>query len=136
MKSSSNTTDFDDKLFFQVITESMKKLFICPVGCHYSIQKPEKEDEQSDGIQQFRFVLDKIDSVHNIADGKIIQVTKDGPRSQVIIEHDNGIQTWFMADFAYGVPSAGVELRQGDIIGHCKEFYLAVCISPKTLFPG
>lgn len=135
MKSSANTTDYDDKLFFQVITESLKKIFICPVNCHYTIQKPEKEDAQ-DGIQQFLFVLDKVDAIYNMAAGKIIQVSKDGPRSQIIIEHENGLQTMYLADFVYGIPDAGVDLRQGDIIGHCKDFYLAICVSPETLFPG
>lgn len=136
MKSTNNTTSFDDKLFYQAVTESLKKLFICPVSCSYTLEQPEKEDTQSDGLQQFLFVLNKVEAVHNMADGKIVQVTKDGTQAQVIIEHDNGIQTWFMADFVYGVPSAGVDLHQGDIIGHTKKFWLAVYISPKSIFPG
>lgn len=135
MKSTNNTTDFDDKLFFQVITESMKKVFVCPASSHYTIDQPE-EVNKKDCIHQFIFKQDKIDAVHCMADGTIVQVTKDGNRSQVFIEHENGISTWFMADFVYGVPAVGVTMRQGEIIGHSKDFYVGVFVSPKSLFPG
>lgn len=136
MKSTTNTTEYDDKLFYQVITESCKKIFICPAKGHFKLEQPEKDNTKNDGIQQFIFIQDKVDQVVNMAAGKITQVTKEGNRSQVVIEHDNGITSWYMADFVYGVPAVGVELRQGDIIGHCKEFYLAIMISPKIIFTG
>lgn len=133
LKSSNNTTDYDDKLFFQVATESLKKLFICPAKQPYTLYQPlDKGDE--DGLQLFTFCRDKVEPVYCMADGKIVQVSSDGKNGQVYIEHENGLQTWFMADFVYGDPKVGVTLKQGDIIGHCKDFSCGIFVSPKTLF--
>ena len=83
MKSLSNTTEYDDKLFFQIISDSFKKLFICPCDKPFQIKKTKKTN----------IIIEK-PGKHKVkasATGKIIYSADN----ILILEHENNIYTTY-----------------------------------------
>lgn len=81
MKSPSNKTKYDDKLFFQIISDSLKKLFICPCEKPFTIKKTKNTNIQ----------IEKTGThpVLSSAAGKIIHTSED----TLILEHENNLYT-------------------------------------------
>mgnify|MGYP003331328448 CR=1 FL=1 len=127
MRSLSNKTNYDDELFYNTITSSLKTVFICPVEGPYKIKN--KNNNQKLLIQ-----AEKTIPVKAAADGTVIQVQTSEQETTIILEHKNKIVTKYTPLKSSPIKPK-TKVSQGDILGYAKEFTFTIRIDSSILFP-
>lgn len=118
MKSKTNKTNYDDKLFYQAIISSLEQLITNPA-----------EQELKALEHSVQIAHTKAFDVYATAPGTITITEK-----QIRIQHENNISTVYTNVIALKDIKTGHEVNQNDKIGQCiKECEIKLEINPTFL---
>ena len=130
MKSLSNKTEYDDELFYNTITSSLKTIFQCPIEGPYSITS---HNDTGTSRKELVIITEKQTQVKAVADGNVIAVINTDEGSIISIEHYNKIFTMY-----YYLKGSTVKehtkIKQGEILGYTTELNFKIDFDPSLLF--
>lgn len=129
MKSETNKTDYDDELFYEVITASMKTILSSPLNKPFKIE----EISADNGKQDIKLIPEKAAKVKASAAGIIEKVEKtvDGA-ALIVICHRNSIKTFYAPVHNCDL-IAGNKIKQGDILGIATRLFFSIDFPVKTI---
>lgn len=128
MKSLSNKTEYDDELFYNTITSSLKTIFICPIEENYTILSKNCYHD----IKGIIIETEKPVPVRAVADAKVqlVQTTDQG--SLIILEHSQIITGYSFLQSVKAIENTPI--KQGEIIGYTQKLNFAIHLDPSLLF--
>lgn len=119
MNSKTNDTKYDDKLFFEILNDCTKKLFICPCEKPYEIKKSQNT--------KLTILKPGTNYVIAAASGKLHHTDTN----ILILEHENNVYT----TYKNVTPLTNKEkIKQGDKIAEFKDsFSFSINIKPAEI---
>lgn len=125
MKSVSNTTEFDDELYYRAIVASLKCIMISPVEGKYNFLSNEKK---------MIFELEKMTAIKAAASGIIISVEETEKGFFITLQHKFNINTTYGPLKKPDYKTTGIEIKQGITIGWSKELEFTIEVIPLVVF--